>query len=294
MNSIQSINNRLLRLFPVNFIKETFDSELRVQNDIINDIIERHDHNEIYSFANNNIHITKQSVYIYYNRNVYRHRNLIEAEELDLEICSQQLVDGSFQLDGYNDIAVDVRLLTEDKEYRELQIRIKQPYQVIITGHYLVIKLTKVESNLRSYLGNDVEVLKSKKLTEDGDAIHKILTYFDNQHHIVPQKADLNKGVKHLWDQDHIDSREVAYRKDASRATEIMDENSLYKEIYPEDYLELMGKPLENCTFRYLLEDQAFPEHFICDATNGTLSFNIFPKNLDQVNAVINEIIRNN
>lgn len=294
MNSLQSINNRLLRLFPVNFIKETFNSELRVQNDIINDIIERYDHNEIYSFTNNNINITKQSVYIYQTRNRYRHRNLIEAEELELEICGQQLIDGNLQLDGYHDIVVDVRLLDKEKNYSELQIRIKQPYQVIVNGHYLTIKITKVESNLKSYLGNDVEVLKSKKLTEDGHAIHKILTYFDSQHQVVPQKADLNKGVKYLWDQDHIDSREVAYRKDASRATEIMDENSLYKEIYPEDYLELMGKPLENCTFRYLLEDQIFPEHFICDATNGTLSFNIFPKSLDQVNAVINEILRNN
>src|SRR5690606_25970330 len=127
-------------------------------------------------------------------------------EELNLEICSQQLEEGSFQLDGYNDIVVDVKLLIEGK-YRELQIRIKQPYQVIIIRHYLIIKLIKVESNLRSYLGHDVEVLKSKKVTEDGDAIHKILTYFDSKHSIRPQKADLNKGVKYLWDQDHIDSR---------------------------------------------------------------------------------------
>ncbi|OOG19173.1 hypothetical protein BWD42_04285 [Sphingobacterium sp. CZ-UAM] len=294
MNTPQSINNRLLRLYPVHYIKENFNSEQRIQSEIVNDIIARFNDQAISEFVFNHVNITKQSIYVYNTANVYRHRNNVIADELGLEITSQQLVDGVLTLGGYHSIVVEIRILDENRNYQELNLIIKQPYQVIVKGNYIVIKLTKVESNLRAYLGNTVEVLKSKKLSDDSDAINSILTYFDQNHHVRPGKADLNRGVKHLWENDIIDSREVAYRKDSSRATEIMDENSLYKEIYPEAYIETMRNPLENCTFRYLGEDENFPEHFICDATNGTLSFNIYPKNLNQINAVIDEIIRNN
>lgn len=294
MNSSQSINTRLLRLLPVSFIKEFFNSEKRTQIELINDIIERYQHNEIYNFVNDNINITKQNVYIYQTKNVYKHRSLIESEHLGLEIHKQLSELGDLQLDGYHDVYVDIKILKEEKEFDEIQIKVKQPYQVRTIGKYLIIKLTKIESNLKSHFGSDIEVLKSKKITDDGELIHKVLTYFDMYHNVRPSKADLNKGVKHLWENGNLDCREVAYRKDASRAREVMDENSLYKEIYPDDYMELMRKPLESCSFRYLLDDQEFPEHFICDATNGTFSFNIFPKNPNQINAIINEIIRGN
>lgn len=294
MNTPQSINNRLLRLYPVHYIKENFDSEQKLQADIVNNITDKYDSKAILEFAINNINITKQSVYIYETANTYKHKNNIVATDLGLEITLQELSNKVVTIRGFHTLNVEVRLLDINRNFSELVIAIKQPYEIIIAGNYIVIKLTKVESNLKAYLGSNLEVLKSKKLTDDYTAINTILTYFDSNHSVRPQRADLNKGVKHLWDLSIIDSREVGFRRASSKATEVMDENTLYKEAYPEEYKETMKTPLESCTFRYKLEDDNFPEHFLCDATKGTLSFTTYPKSLDQIKNVIDEIIRNN
>jgi len=293
MNSTQLLLSRLLRLFPVNHLKEVFDSEEKLQDNIITDILSKSKEQGINDFVIENIDFTKKSVHIYHIKNKYQHRKNITSQDLGLEILSQITSKGMFTLIGFHKLKYDATIYDETGK-RTISVFFKQPVKIVIDNHYLIIEITKVETNLRGYFHKDIDLISSKRVIDDSDAIHQILTYFDCKFSIRPSKADLNKGIKFLWEYDFIDGKELAYRKASSRTREIMDGEELFKNKYPEEYKEIMKNPIESCIFRSLKESADFPSHFTCDASNGLFSFTIYPKSINQISNVISEVIKNN
>ncbi|WP_149914266.1 hypothetical protein [Sphingobacterium cavernae] len=293
MNTITLLLSRILRLFSVNHLKDSFDSDERLQENVIKDILSNNDEKSINEFVVNNIDYTKKSVHIYSLKNKYQHKKSILSNELGIEILSQTTSQGVFSLKGYHKLKYDA-VIYEQGLKKTVSIFFKQPIKIIINNAYLILELTKVEINLKTHFSDDIDLISSKKIIDDGDAIHSILTFFDSNFKIRPSKADLNKGIKYLWEKDIIDGKELAYRKSSSRTKEIMDGEELFKNKYPAEYLNLMRNPIENCIFRYLPDNADFPSHFTCDVSGGELSFTIYPKSVNQITNVINEILKNN
>jgi len=293
MNSIPLLLSRLLRLFPVNHLKDKFESEERLQDNIIGDILLKNNQQGINDFVVDNIDFTKKSVHVYSIKNKYQHKQNISSNDLGLEILSQTSANGVFSLIGYHKLKYDA-IIYDQTGKKTVSIFFKQPIKIVIDKFYLIIELTKVETNLKAYFTNDIDLVSSKRVIDDTHAIHAILTYFDSQFKIRPSKADINKGIKFLWKNDIIDGKELAYRKTSSRTKEIMDGEELFKNKYPVEYKDIMKNPIESCIFRYLLENDDFPSHFTCDVSSGVLSFTIYPKAVNQISNVINEIIKNN
>ena len=67
MNSLERKLFRLLKLFPVNRIRDIFDTTGRVQNELINSIIQNRPQEQIFDFAKSNFGYTKKHVYILSN-----------------------------------------------------------------------------------------------------------------------------------------------------------------------------------------------------------------------------------
>ncbi|WP_294346230.1 hypothetical protein [Sphingobacterium sp.] len=293
MNTKKDIYNRLLRLFPAKHTAKTFDTKAKRQDKVIEEILGSNTDQEILDYALNNFEITKQNVYVYSTRKYTAHK-LIDANDLGLEISYQNYASGKLELYGYQMVVFEAKTYNDIEGKKDIQVKLKQPFKVVIEGGYLIISLTKIEVNLKTYFDEHTSVFDPKKITDDSGAINAILTYFDNKNKIRPQQSDLNKGVKHIWDKDVIDCREMSCRRTSSRRKETMDGDELFKNKYPEDYKEIMMSPLESCIFRYIRKDEDLPEHFTCDASKGRLSFTLYPERIDQINNVLDEIIRNN
>jgi len=293
MNSQEEILGRLLRVFPVKHVKESFNTSEWRQSEVIEEVLANNHVDNIMQFVEDSIDYTRQNVFIYSIRNNYNHIQSIVQNNLGVTILSQNLNQGKFVLYGYHDVFYDVKLFHHN-QVADTQLNFKQPFKLTIVDGYMVISITKVDPNIKTFYTSGEVVLSTNRGDFENNLIHNILTYFDTRHRLRPSQADLNRGVKELWETDVIDAKEVSFRKTSSRAKDVMDGNQLYKYEYPQEYQDMMRNPLELCIFRYIIEDEDWPPHFTCDARVGKLSFNIFSTNINQIDNVIDGIIGNN
>ncbi|RKF36067.1 hypothetical protein BCY89_28015 [Sphingobacterium siyangense] len=292
MNNEENVLARLLKLYPVKVLSQVFDSKERLQEKIIKEVIDTYTVDSIKEFSYENFEITKQTVYVYDIRNKYVHRENINGKEIDVTILAQTISNGTFLMHGYHEVTYDIKMYKNLVE--EISVVLFQPFKVKIVGNHLIISVTKLEPNPKSFFDDNVTIINASKENFDSILIDNILSYFDGKFNIRPSQCDLNKGIKALWDSDIIDAKELSFRKTSSRAKEIMDGEELFKDKYPEEYKEVMKKPLELCTFRYLEDDLEWPKHFVCDPRIGKISFNIYSENDQQTNNVLDGIIGNN
>jgi len=293
MNSRDEILTRLLRHFPVKNLIEHFDTNERTQELAIVEICQDKNDDEIFQFVSEYFPFTKQNVSVYSIRNKYVRRRDITEDELQSKILYQDYSNNRLTIIGYNEFSNSVTYVDGQNVDNQI-VEIKQPFKLVIEGNYLIISVTKMESNPKTYFDHEVAIINSTGGKSDSEIIHNILNLFDSEFRVRPLQADLNKGVKELWNTDVIDAKELSFRKTSSRAKEVMDEDTLFKERYPQEYDEVMKAPLELCIFRYVMEDEDWPKHFTCDPRVGKISFTLYSENSSQVNNVIDGIIGNN
>ncbi len=82
--------------------------------------------------------------------------------------------------------------------------------------------------------------------------------------------------------------------KNRSTTTETMDESYTLKSQYPEVFQTIINAPLNKTIFKYLNDDELLPEHFTIDPSVGLISLPTFPKQLNQHQNVVREILSNN
>lgn len=292
MNSREEILGRLLRSFPVRYLVKAFDTKGWKQEDVIEELLETNNEANILAFVSENFDITKQSVFIYAISNNYQHKKLIKNADLECVILDQNLNNGIFTLKGFHQIKYDVKLFEDT--LIETDLKFIQPFKLTIMEGYIIIAITKMEANIKTFYPTGTLVLNHSKEDIESNLINRILTFFDVNHNVRPQQADLNKGIKELWEADVIDGKELSFREASSRTKVVMDGEKLYKEKYPKRYANMMRKPLELCIFRYLGDDEDYPSHFRCEPANGRISFSLYSTNINQINNVLNGIIGNN
>lgn len=290
MNHQSEIFKRLLRSFPVKTLKQHFSATESSQNEIISEIIQSQHIQAISNYVYTHFNYSKQHIY-FYNLSSNHSFKAIDFSDLqgftliDQDVtANRHLVFGLFSV--YFDAVIQV-----NGQYSVQNLEFFQPLMIEIKSNYLIIKFTVLETKLSHYFPANTVVLNSTKKVDEKLIISHLLDKFSN---LNPSKADLNKGIKYLWDNDVIDSKEVSFRKSASMSKEVMDEDKLVKVEYKEVYDELIKSPLNKSIFRYLIDDEQFCKHFTCDASNGEITIPIYSKDSSQIENVLNEIIRNN
>jgi len=144
---------------------------------------------------------------------------------------------------------------------------------------------------MSSHFADNRAVVKVDKVNDESIVIETINQHFNG---LMPSVCDLNRGIKHLWDDDIVDSKYAKWKKNRSTTTETMDENYTLKNQYPVIYQDLINSPLRKMIFKYLPDDEQLPDHFTIDPGNGQISIPLYPNNENQNKNVVTEIISNN
>ncbi len=287
MNTPLDLSKRLLRLFSVRALNDSFSNRGNV-NELIIEIADSVTPSAIKSFVFENLNTTKQHVYIFDLTPSFR-LNQIDRNSFPLEVHSTSTNLPDFYIKGFSKVQYNVVLLNP---IEEATLFFLQPYHISIRNRHLIIQATIMEKNPSAYFTGSRKVVDVKKINDENEIIPQIL----NEIFIgsPTSECDLTRGLKHLWDSDVLDCKYVKYKKSRSTTTEAMDENCTLKAEYPEVYTDLIHSPLDKTIFKYLGNDEAIMEHFTIDPEHGYLSFPLFPSNTNQINNVITQILQNN
>ena len=243
--------------------------------------------NLIRDFALVNLERTKQHIYIF---NLAQNTN---GQNLNLNIFPYPILNQSTQVGVTKLIiapTVDFNVILTNP-FKQVILNFKQPIIVEIHNRHIIYYATILEKNMGSHFADNRAVIKVVKANDESLVIETINHHFIN---FNPSVCDLNRGIKHLWNDDKVDSKYAKWKKDSSTTTETMDENYTLKIQYPDIFQDLINSPLKKMIFKYLPDDELSPDHFTIDPSTGQISIPLYPKNENQNKYVVSEIISNN
>ncbi|TKC65174.1 hypothetical protein FBD94_01040 [Pedobacter hiemivivus] len=289
MNNATDLSRRLLKSYPVKILKEHFETAPGNQEEILEEILQNNSRIEIENFSYSHFNYTKQHIYIYKFQHPYAPTSITQ-QQLGYKIIKQDVTANRLLIFALADVTFQV-IVNFGGAINQVDLNFHQPMMIEVTRHYLIIRFTVLESKLTPYFPANAALYSPTKAVDEKSILTPLIALFANN---APEKADLNKGIKKLWDDDSIDSREVKFKKSKSMSKETMDEDNLVKVEYPDVYAELMKSPLNKTLFKYLKDNDDLCGHFTCDPTNGEITIPLYSKNTSQIDSVINEIITNN
>ena len=288
MNSSKEILNRLLKLYPVKTLKESFNSKYQKMDDIVNEIIEQKSKTEIYNFGLEYFNLTKQHIY-FFSHNI--NLDTLPDNILNDTDCFKRTSEGKsvsyfyFYTTSYN-VITDV-----DNPKRE-EIQFEVPLRIVFEKNFVRFEFTIIEKNINSYINSSNNVINRGKTINEEDIIEKTkinLSEFGDL-----KILDLHKGIKFLWKENTIDALRVKYKKAKSTSIETMDEDYLLKNTYPELYDLIDNAPLEKTVFKLLKDEEKYYKHFTIDPQEGILILTVYSEGLENKENVIKKIIENN
>ncbi|MDI1322264.1 MAG: hypothetical protein PSV36_05910 [Algoriphagus sp.] len=289
MNTDKDLVYRLLRLIPVSELKLLVaDSKGKNQLELIQEMQVSHSLDEVKK------ELVKQ--YGYLKQHVYTYK-VSKAIKSDLikKILEEHFINVGQKHFFFRKCTFTVKGIYEgsakgkiSNKLEVINIEFIQPCMVNIENGYLIVCFTILEKSINSYIP-DYRIFETTIDFKEEDVLKDLESKLNGS----ISKADLNKGIKFLWERDIIDSKYVTYKKTSSLSREIMDEELTYKETYPTDYKEVIKAPLQKTTFRIKKNSSMFCD-FVTIPSEGVVSFNKFPENLNQIENVISEIIKKN
>lgn len=285
-NTIRDLHKRLLRLYPIKIVKEHFEQTGNAV-DVIEAITGDGSQQVVRNFAFDKYSYTKQHIYIY---DLDLNFSLDRMDGFPLEIVTTKNEgNGVFKFLCFGKVTYNVIL---NNPLESTTLKFFQPILIVATKKSLQIHFTKLEKNVSSFFDEDRAAIRTSQTNNEAEILQEIITHFNEHYALTP--TDINKGIKNLWDKDFIDCKKVQWRRNNSVAMETMDEQYLYKSENPVDYKETVKKPLVKTSFKYLKEDEYFCDDFDADPGVGQLNIPKFPKNENQINNVITEILSRN
>lgn len=290
MNSTTEINVRLVKLFPAKLIRDHFEIEEKGVVDGLENIQAIRTSAAVNDFVLNNIWMAKQHVYIYEGDQNIPHKIFNRTEWPEDPIYEG--VENGWNVWVFLPSVSYTAYLKEP--FKEEEIKCIQPIMVRIKGRYLAVHAVILERNAANFLSDEKknQLLKAEKDWEESELISQFADSIYSNFEV--EICDITKGVKQLMINDVTDCQLVKYRKDRSICTENMDEEHTLKSSYPDVYEDMLRRPLKNTIFKYIIEDDNMAKRFTSDPEEGKLSFNLFPKNENQIRNVIDEILRHN
>jgi hypothetical protein len=274
--------SRLLALFPVNALREKWH-EQRKKADILAWATQNASQKEIKQFLDEYFGNCKQHIYLFTHRSDVT--DLPNFRLPDAEKISERSDDNVRQFLYLAEVEFHVVYTNPLGEDR---IKFLWPIRLEFVGNILIVRFVMMEKDVRTYFGEGVSRTVGRSLTEPQINAHlkNVLAELE--------VLDINRGIKHLWNQDRIDGTKIRYRKAKSMSTESMDAGAGVKRTYPDLYKELVKRPLFDSTFKTLEEDENEEMTFRADPSNGYLGLSSYADDGDGRNSFVSEIIRHN
>lgn len=283
MNSQKELLKRLLDLHSVKTLREFFpDQNATSKDQIIESILSDVPRGTARATCLENISLTKQHVYIFNLK-----PRLSAGPNWQFIHQAPDLVLGS--LDHIYLIRVKYPVfLGRGNQVEKGFVEFDWPVRIYVANKKLYVLITVLERDIR-HVDSDI-INYGKRDVEEVDIINMINTKL--QMNLAP--LDLNKGVKHLWDNDIIDSKFVRFKNQYSTSTEAMDEDFTTKVKYPQKFEEIMRTPMNRTIFKVLKDESELGSIFMVEPSAGKLAFSNYPLTSQQVYNVIERIIRFN
>lgn len=288
MNSDLDLIHRLLRLIPVVELKKLVnDPKGKNQLTLIQEVQSTKTLDEVKREVVRFYGHLKQHIYIFSLRGSLS-SNVIQSL-IEGHFNSSNGKDYFFKKYTYKVKAIDNRPTSAVRGVLEsIDVVFLQPCTVEIRNNYVIIAFTILEKSLHSYLPQ-YGIYEAKSDEDEDDVVSDIQSTLNGSLH----RLDINRGVKSMWNNDIIDSKYLTFKRTSSTTREVMDEDLTFKETYPSDYQDVLNSPLQNTTFRIINQHNIFCD-FVSNPTEGTVSIRKYPDDINQIENVISEIIRNN
>ncbi len=205
MNTNRELAKRLLKLYPVKIIKEHFNSDLN-SDELFDSIVGNNPFNSIKEFAYANLEHTKRHIYIYNIGQAATLQN-IDLANFPYLIVNQSHINNEISLTILPIVDFNTVL---NNPFEEVTMQFHQPIKIILNGTHLIFYITILEKNINSYFDIDRKVLNVEKGNEESETITQICHHLNT---FNPHTCDINRGVKHLWNNDIVDSKYAKWKK---------------------------------------------------------------------------------
>ncbi len=280
MNSREKLLKRLLDGFPVNKIKD-WANHKGTKDEIIDYLYTIKEPTDILSFVALNFGQLHQSAYLFTINNEINIENVNFLNFVNIFSGSN----GDFKEKIYY-IEVALPYFNSRSDLRET-LNFFVPVKILYFEKDIRIYIHTLSRNIKSYFNFDVFPTGNVNIE---DNILKTISDAINQR-LIP--VDINKGVKHLWQNDEIDGRRIKSKRALSMKIEIMDEDNTFKSAYPEEFDDLMLIPLRKTIFRYRGEENIV-SIFDINPSEGEIRIKRHSVGENDMDLLINLILENN
>lgn len=291
MNSHEDVLARLLRLFPVDIVRERFPGIPGYQDELIKSIIEQHDERAILNFSFDNFDYSKQHIYLF-KHDINDLSSLPESLLKNIESQFRNLDESSLTFFYWLDLRYDVILINP---IEQTFIDFKWPVKVVIDKGLIIITFAIIERNIKLLLKQIYKNRKSfitGKNIEEQSIVNLFTKELRNFGNVSPY--NLEKGVKELWKNDIVDAVYVNYKKSKSTSVEYMDEELTLKEQYNTLYEEIMYAPLYKIVLKFLIDIDKYGDHLTVDPSIGVITLSTFSKSKERPINAIRKILEKN
>jgi hypothetical protein len=291
MNSSKQLLKRLLKLYPVQILKEYFTKKGNAVI-VIQQIVETSRESDILNFAATHFNYGKQHIYFHELQPNFNSKKF-DIEGFPCRVISWSESNGEVVINALPLVGFDVIVLNP---YEETTIKFYQPVRITISTKHVVFQTITLEKDLSSYFSIDEErrVVNSVRNNGEDVSIKNVINFLADELGYSSRQWELEKAIKEMWGKDIIDSKYVKHKKTRSTATEAMDEEFMVKEVYPEVYKEIIKNPLIKTLFKYKGKDGSLPDHFSADPRTGLVGVSSFSSDVSQIEKLINEIVKHN
>jgi hypothetical protein len=273
--SVQDLK-RLLELFPIVTLRETWSDYKGTKEEIGFAAGERRELDRIINFVDSNFGCCKQHVYVF-------------APPEDIKQLPAGLASGDLARDAGDHALYVLRLqysVVLKDPLEETTLDFLWPVRIDVIDDYWVVRFVVLEKNLTSYFERPY-YLGGRTVEEKG-----IVQWLAGEYGLA--SVDLHKGVKALWAEDFMDSHKAEYKKARSTARDVMDEELGIKEHDPDLYEILLESPLFNAMFQ-LSPDRGHNVSVVSiDPSRGYIGFPRYSVSPGDTDFVVHEILRRN
>jgi hypothetical protein len=267
---------RLLELFPIANLRESWPDVKGTKEELCYAVAETKDLDKIKDFINQHLGCCKQHVYVF-------------SRAADMAELPEALAGGPKVLDvGGAQVLYVVRssysVVLRDP-LAEATLDFLWPIRVDLTDQHLILRIVVLEKTVSAYFDRPCYVADR---SVDEKAI------LADVERIAPERADLHKGIKNLWENGFMDSPRTKYKKAISSASEAMDEERGIREHNPELFETLLSSTLLNTLFVIPQEKGSSVAALSVDPSSGYLAFTSYSTRKGDTDFVIHEILRHN
>ncbi len=263
---------RLLELFPISSLKETWPDIKGTKEEICFAVAEKAGPNEVIKFMEVHMGRCKQHVYIF---------ERAAGTTLPDGVIGGERVNVTGTDSAFYIVRTSYSVVLKDP-LDETELDFLWPIKIQLTDKYMIVRFVAMEKNVSSYFDRACYVVR--KSIEEKTILKGVNL----------EAADIHQGIKKLWNDGFMDSPRTKFKKPKSLAMEAMDEEMGIRENYPELYEVLQDSVLLNTLFLIPEDKGCSVSAFLADSAHGYLAFPRYSEGPKDTDFVLNEILGHN